>query len=334
MDESAWRAERFEEHRGRLTAVAYRMLGSAAEAEDAVQEAWLRFSRSDRSAVENLGSWLTTVVSRVCLTTLQERRSRPQIALGPGAEDSAMATATSPAPGDPEQAVLLADSVGLALMIVLDTLVPAERVAFVLHDMFAVPFGEIAPIIGRSTAATRQLASRARRRVQGRQARQRPAGVRQAKLVSAFLAASREGDFAALLAVLDPDVVLRADEAAVKMGTVAQIRGARDVAAFSRRAQGARLALVNGAVGAVWMPDGRPRVVFSFTIGEDKITGIDLIGNPGRIGEIALVIPGDPDAGLVIAPGLAEYRRVLACAPLRRRARGQAPPRPSRGAGR
>src|SRR5215469_14391417 len=256
MNENDWLAARFEEHRGELRAVAYRMLGSLSEADDAVQEAWLRLSRADTDDVRNLGAWLTTVVGRVCLSMLRSRRTRRESPLTAHLPDPVV----SPVDGtDPEQQALLADSVGLALLVVLDSLPPADRVAFVLHDMFAVPFDDIAPIVGRSPAATRQLASRARRRVQGQGALRDADGIRQSRLVSAFLAASRNGDFAALLAVLDPDVVLHADEAAVKLGTVPEIRGAREVAAFSGRARGARPALVDGLAGAVWMPGGHPR---------------------------------------------------------------------------
>jgi RNA polymerase sigma-70 factor (ECF subfamily) len=210
MGEQDWMLERFEQHRQRLLGAACRMLGSASEAEDAVQEAWLRFSRSDTTAVENLGSWLTTVVSRVCLNTLQARRSHPEEPLGPGVPQAVPGGGRET---DPEQEAMLADSIGLAMLVVLDALSPAERVAFVLHDMFAVPFEEIGPIVGRSTEAARQLASRARRRVQGQGASQDAPGLRQSQLVGAFLAASRNGDFDALLSVLDPDVVLRADPA-------------------------------------------------------------------------------------------------------------------------
>lgn len=290
MGDGDWLAERFEEHRARLRAAAYRMLGSPYEADDAVQEAWLRFSRSDTSAVENLGSWLMTVVSRVCLNTLQARRSRPETPVGTDLPEPA----GSPQAGsDPEQEAILADSIGLALLVVLDALAPAERVAWVLHDMFAVPFEEIAPIVGRSTPAARQLASRARRRVQGQGASQDAGGIRQTELVSAFLAASRNGDFSALLAILDPDVVLLADETAVKMGMAAQTRGTQGVLTFSKYAGGALPAVVNGAAGAVWMVGGRPRVAYSFTISGDKIIRIELIASPERLRQIDLVIPED-----------------------------------------
>jgi RNA polymerase sigma factor (sigma-70 family) len=288
MEDNHWLAERFEEHRTHLTAVASRMLGSSAEADDAVQEAWLRFSRSDTSDVEKLGSWLTTVVSRVCLNILQARRSRPEVALDPDTPEPSVPRE----PGtDPEEEAMLADSIGLALLVVLDTLTPAERVAFVLHDMFAVAFEEIAPIIGRSTEAARQLASRARRRVKGQGTGQDSDRLRQAKLVEAFLAASRGGEFNTLLALLDPEVVLRADMTAIKLGA-AEIRGAAGVASeFLGRPRGARAALVNGTAGAVWLPGGRPRVVFAFTIKDGKITGIDLIADPDQLRQIDLVIP-------------------------------------------
>ena len=286
MAEDALLAERFEKHRGRLTAVASRMLGSRSEAEDAVQETWFRFCRSDTSAVQNLESWLTTVVSRVCLNMMQSRRSRPETLVGPDMPESA----ASAGPETPEQEVLLADSIGLALLVVLDTLTPAERVALVLHDVFGVSFEEVAPIIGRSVPAARQLASRARRRVRGQEANGNAGRVRQARLVEAFLTASRRGDFSGLLALLDPDVVLRADETAVKLGVGAHLRGSTEVASFSRRAGGARLALVNGQPGAVWMPGGKPRVVLRFAVSDTKITGIDLTANRESLSRIDLVV--------------------------------------------
>jgi RNA polymerase sigma-70 factor (ECF subfamily) len=287
MDQGEWLAERFEEHRGRLKAVAYRMLGSSTGADDAVQEAWMRFSRSDTSDVENLGSWLTTVVSRVCLNMLQVRRSRPEAALS---DELAEPTVAHPG-ADPEAEALLGDSVGLALMVVLESLTPPERVAFVLHDVFAVPFEEIAPIVDRSPEAARQLASRARRRVRGQEAS--GGGRRQWELVGAFLAAARHGDFAALLAVLDPDVVLRADATAVRLGASPEVRGARElVANFGGRAGGAVPALVNGAAGAAWAPGGRTRVVFLFAVEDDRIVGIDLIGDGEHIRQLDVVIQG------------------------------------------
>ena len=261
----------FEAHRTHLRAVAHRMLGSYAEADDALQEAWLRVSRADTSEVENLGGWLTTVVGRVCLTMLQSRRSRRETPLELVAEQEAAAS--------PEHEAVLADSVGLALLVVLDTLAPAERLAFVLHDLFAVPFDQIAPIVDRTPAAARQLASRARRRVQGADAA--PDVSRQREVVEAFLAASRDGDFAGLLALLDPDIVLRADEATVRTGATAEVRGAESVAeTFSGRARAARPALIDGEPGAVWSVGGTPRVVFAFTIAGGHIVAIEMLSDP------------------------------------------------------
>jgi RNA polymerase sigma factor (sigma-70 family) len=287
MSEGDWLAERFEEHRGRLRAIAYRILGSSSDADDAVQEAWLRFSRSDTSAVGNLGSWLTTVVSRVCLNMLQARKSRPQ----PSADPELPEPPANLDESDPEHQALLADSVGLALLVVLDTLTPAERVAFVLHDVFAIPFDQIAPIVDRSTPATRQLASRARARVRQPETTRRADRLRQSALVAAFLAAARNGDFEALLALLDPGVVLRADDQAVKMGAASETRGAEPVAAFLQRARGVRAALLNGAAAAVWMPGGRPRVVLAFTTGGHRITAVDLIADADHLGQLDLVVP-------------------------------------------
>jgi RNA polymerase sigma factor (sigma-70 family) len=277
-------AERFEENRDRLRAVAYRMLGSQAEADDAVQEAWLRLARTDAEGVDNLAGWLTTVVARVCLNMLQQRTTRRERPLDVRPEDPA-------APGpDPEHEALLADAVGPALLVVLDTLTPAERLAFVLHDLFAVPFEEIAPIVGRSPTASRQLASRARRRVQGAEP---PDGdqTRQREVVAAFLTASREGDFAALLSILDPDVVVRADGATVATGAEPRVRGAREVAgSFSGRARAARPALVDGVPGLVWMAGGQVRVVFDFTIVEGRIVSIDLISDAAVLAELDVVL--------------------------------------------
>ena len=288
MDRHDWLADRFEENRTRLRALAYRMLGSPSEADDAVQEAWLRLSRSGPSGVENPGGWLTTAVARVCLDMLRSRRSRR--------EDPLEAHAPEPVLGredgtDPESEALLGDSVGLALLVVLDTLAPAERVAFVLHDMFAVPFKGIAPIVGRSPAATRQLASRARRRVRGGGSVIDADLARRRQVVDAFLAASRDGDFKALLAVLDPDVVLRADGAAVHMGATKEVRGAASVAeTFSGRARAARPAMVDGAVGAVWSQGGRPRVVFDIQVSRGKIVEIDMLADPERLGRLQLEV--------------------------------------------
>jgi RNA polymerase sigma factor (sigma-70 family) len=283
MDERDWLARRFEDHRGRLRAVAYRMLGSASEADDAVQEAWLRLSRSDADAVENLGGWLTTVVARVCLNMLEARRSRREEPVGGDLPDPVAHRGDD---HDPEQQALAAEGVGLALLVVLDTLTPAERLAFVLHDLFGVPFEEIAPIVDRSPAAARQLASRARRRVQGAPPPDADLA-RQRAVVDAFLAASRQGNFEALLALLDPDVVLRADPAAVRTGAAAEARGAAAVAGpFSGRARAARPALVDGAPGAVWAPGGRPRVAFAFTVADGRILAIDLLADPEHLARV------------------------------------------------
>jgi RNA polymerase sigma factor (sigma-70 family) len=290
MDERDWLAARFEENRTHLRGVAFRMLGSMSDAEDAVQESWLRLSRADTSDVENLGGWLTTVVARVSLDMLRSRTSRREDPLDAGRPEPIV----SPAEGtDPEYEAVLADSVGPALLVVLDTLPPAERLAFVLHDLFAVPFDEIADIVGRSPAAAGQLASRARRRVQGAAP---PDGdrSRQREVVDAFLAASRGGDFDALLALLDPDVVLRADSVAVLAGAAGEVVGATSVAeTFSGRAKFAQPALIDGAVGAAWAPGGKPRVVFGFTIEHGKIVEIELLADPARLGELDLVILGD-----------------------------------------
>jgi RNA polymerase sigma factor (sigma-70 family) len=297
MDQGDWLAERFEEHRARLKAVAYRMLGSPAEADDAVQDAWLRFSRTDTSAVENLGSWLTTVVSRVCLNMLQARRSRPEAPFG---EEVSEAAAADPA-GDPEYEALLADSVGLALLVVLDTLTPAERVALVLHDMFGVPFEEIAPIVGRSTSAARQLASRARHRVQGQETARAGDRRRQARLVDAFLTAARRGDFGALLAVLDPGVVLRADAVAVRMATARQAQGApllsgeirgREAVAevFAGHAATAQAALIDGSVGAVWAPHGRTRAAIVMNWDDGKVVKIEIVADPRRLRALQIAL--------------------------------------------
>jgi len=273
MDEHEWLAKQFEAERTHLRAVAYRMLGSLSEADDAVQESWLRLSRSDTGGVENLGAWLTTVVARVCLDMLRSRESRREEPL----ESSVTEPIMSREDGiDPEDEALLAESVGLALLVVLDTLNPAERLAFVLHDLFAVPYVVIAPIVGRSeTAATTPDADLTRQRA----------------VVDAFLAASRAGDFDALLALLDPDVVLRADQAAVHTGAAREVSGAHAVAeTFSGHAHTAQSALVNGAAGAVWAPGGRPRVVFSFTITRGKIVAIDLLADPTRLRQLDLEI--------------------------------------------
>jgi len=293
VDESDGRAERFEENRTHLRAVAYRMLGSLSEADDAVQEAWLRFGRSDASGIQNLGGWLTTVVARVCLDMLRSRNSRREEPLSAHGSASIVSHEGGI---DPEQEALLADSVGLALLVVLETLAPPERLAFVLHDMFAMPFDEIAPIVGRSPAAARQLASRARRRVQGAPTYSSADRDRHREVVEAFLAASRGGDFGALLALLDPEVVLRADPTAVVVGATKLVTGAQAVAkTFAGRARIARLALIDGAPGAVWAQGGKPRVVFAFTITGRKIDAIDLIADPDHVGRLDLeILPTSP----------------------------------------
>jgi RNA polymerase sigma-70 factor (ECF subfamily) len=276
-------AQQFEAHRARLRAVALRMLGSSHDADDAVQEAWLRLHRSDAEAVDNLGGWLTTVVARICLDTLRSRTRREGVSPDPTAEPDA---ATSP-----EEEALLADSVGLALLVVLDTLEPAERLAFVLHDMFAVPFEEIAPIVGRTSVAARQLASRARRRVQSDPAVPDTSAVTQREVVAAFLAAARHGDFAGLLRLLDPDVVLRADAVSVEMAAARasagapalseEMRGVDAVArVFAGGAKAARLALVDGLAGAVVSVGGRPMAVFGFTVRAGRIAGIEVLTDP------------------------------------------------------
>jgi RNA polymerase sigma factor (sigma-70 family) len=295
MDEQDWLAQRFEENRAHMRAVAYRMLGSISEADDAVQEAWLRLSRSDTSGIENLGGWLTTVVGRVCLNMLRSRSSRREVPLDVHVPDPIVSRKDG---SDPEHEALLDDSVGLALLVVLETLPPAERLAFVLHDMFAVPFEEIAPIVGRSEVAARQLASRARRRVQG--AVPAPGAddlARQREVVDAFLAASREGNFDTLLAVLDPDVVLRIDGGAVRAGLSREVRGARAVAeqtlTFSRLSPFVRPALVNGAAGVVVAPRGRPFSVMGFTIRGGKIVEIDILADPARLSRLDVSVFDD-----------------------------------------
>jgi RNA polymerase sigma-70 factor (ECF subfamily) len=290
MDERDWLAGRFEENRTHLRAVAYRMLGSLTEADDAVQESWLHISRSGANGVENLGGWLTTVVARVCLDMLRSRKARREEALDP--QDTEPVSRTEGVV-DPEQEAVLADSVGLALLVVLDTLAPAERLAFVLHDLFAMPFDEIAPIVGRSSTAARQLASRARRRVQAATVPDADLA-RQRKVVDAFLAASRGGDFDALLELLDPDVVVRADPAAVQAGATAEVRGAPSVAGvFVGRARFARPALIDGVVGAVWAQGGQPKVVFDFMVRDGRIVGIELIADPERIRDLDLTDLGN-----------------------------------------
>ena len=280
----AWLAQQFEENRDHLGRVAYRMLGSESEAEDAVQEGWLRLSRADVSDVENLAGWLTTVVARVCLDQLRSRESRSEESIDERPEARA---SLRDGTADPLLDAQLADSVGLAMLVVLDTLEPAERVAFVLHDMFDLSFAEIAPIVSRTSTAARQLASRARRRVQGARSGAGTDLARRHAVVDAFLAASREGNFEALLALLDPDVVLRADPAAAQMGAPFEMVGAHAVATrFSGQAKAARMALIDGEPGAVWAPGGKPRVVFAFTIEEGKVARIELLSNVERLAEL------------------------------------------------
>jgi RNA polymerase sigma-70 factor (ECF subfamily) len=294
MHEQHWLAERFEENRGHLRAVAYRMLGSASEADDAVQEAWLRLSRSDARGIENLGGWLTTVVARVCLDMLRSRSSRREEALDTHVSEPITKGERG---SDPEREAVMADSVGLALLVVLDRLAPAERLAFVLHDMFAVSFEEIALIIGRSPAAARQLASRARRRVQGMPTVPDIARSQQREVVEAFLTALRGGDFEGLLAVLDPDVVVRLDEAAARPGAPRELRGARNWAAgavaYSHMARFVRPALVNGTVGLVWAPRGRLLRALRFTFERGKISQVEIIADPERLRELDLAVLND-----------------------------------------
>jgi RNA polymerase sigma factor (sigma-70 family) len=273
----------FEEHRSHLTSVAYRMLGSAAEAEDAVQEAWLRLARSEVAGVENPRGWLTTVVARICLDQLRARAARRETPV------AALPEVPSSGAADPAEEAALADSVGLALLVVLDTLAPAERLAFVLHDLFAVPFEEVARVLDRSPDAARQLASRARRRVRGAAPSADGAAPGRRAVVEAFLAAARGGDLGALVALLDPDVVVRADSFAVASGADAEVGGADAVAAyFSGRARAARVAEVDGVVQLVWSAGGRPRVVFAFTLHGDRVVRIDLVADPERLAAVSL----------------------------------------------
>ncbi|WP_354643585.1 RNA polymerase sigma factor SigJ [Kitasatospora camelliae] len=291
MDRSAGLLQRFEEHRPRLRAVAYRMLGSLSEAEDAVQEAWLRLDRTDASTVENLGGWLTTVVGRVCLNLLRARETRREDPLELRMPDPVV----SPADGvDPEQEALLADSVGLALLVVLETLGPAERLAFVLHDMFAVPFEEIAALLERSPAATRQLASRARRRVQGQAPVPDPDLAQQRRVVDAFFAAARDGEFEALVSVLDPDVVLRSDAGT---GISVLLNGARTVAGqavlYAKLAPFVRPALINGAAGVVVIGEDRRWSIMAFTVTDGRIVAINVLTDPERLAALDLSAVGD-----------------------------------------
>jgi RNA polymerase sigma factor (sigma-70 family) len=297
-----WLAGRFEGNRARLRAMAYRMLGSSNDAEDALQEAWIHVAGADADAVANLDGWFTTIVARVCLDMLRKRRARPEEPTGADIEPGSFAAAAPAQAGPgPEQEAVLADSVGLALLVVLDRLAPAERVAFVLHDMFGVPFGEIAGITGRSPDAARQLASRARRRVHGEDTA--PAGAagsgerlaRQRTVAEAFLAASRAGDMTALLAVLDPDVVLHADQAVVPPGFPVVLEGAESVARGARlaaaRSRRSAVALIDGVPGIVWAPRGRVALVLAFSYRDDRISGIDIIADRGRLDALELAVP-------------------------------------------
>jgi RNA polymerase sigma-70 factor (ECF subfamily) len=298
MDETEWLAMRFEAHRGHLRAVAYRMLGSLTEADDALQDAWLRASRARAGDVDNLGGWLTTIVARVCLNMLRSRNRRREEPFAPGLPDPVV---TADGSLNPEEEALLADSVGLALLVVLDTLTPAERLAFVLHDTFELPFDEIAPIVGRSPEAARQLASRARRRVKGAGVPEPDSDLaRQREAVDAFIAAARDGDFDALVAVLDPDVVLRADfgprrRPQVLRGAAAVIGQARAYNQLATRGE-VRRALVNGLPGGVVLVRGRPFAVMGFTVRNGKIVEIDAIQDPERVQRIAAAVLGDIQA--------------------------------------
>jgi RNA polymerase sigma factor (sigma-70 family) len=288
MDDKDALTRRFEAHRPRLRAVAYRMLGSSAEADDAVQETWVRYARTDTGDVENLAGWLTTVVSRVCLNVLRARTTRREEPLDPHVPDPVV----TPAAGglDPEQEVVLADSVGLALLVILESLGPAERVAFVLHDMFSVPFDDIAPVVDRTPEATRQLASRARRRVEGRAPSPGRDPAREREVVDAFFAAARDGDLGALVAVLDPDVVLRSDRGALTGSVV--LRGpdavARQAAMFAAADRVLRPVVVNGAPGVVVLVGGRPVSVMEFAVAGGRIVAVDALADPERIGRLAL----------------------------------------------
>lgn len=291
MDERDWLVERFEEQRKRLQAVAYRMLGSVSEADDAVQETWLRLSGADTDDVENLNAWLTTVVARVSLNMLRSRNSRREDPIDVHVPDPIVSPEDT---AHPEQEAVLADSVGLALLVVLDTLTPAERLAFVLHDMFAVPFDEIGPMIERSPTTARQLASRARRRVRGQAPAPDPDLSRQRAVVDAFFAAARDGDFDGLVAVLHPDVVLRSDGGTARARLTTVFTGAETVAAqaitFGGLSPFARPALINGAAGVVVAPQGKPFSVMGFTVTGGKIVAIDVIADPERLGQLDLAV--------------------------------------------
>ena len=297
MDEQGWLIERFEENRPRLRGVAYRMLGSLSEAEDAVQEAWLRLNRTDAGTVENLGGWLTAVVSRVCLDILRRRRSRREEPIGAQVTEPNVARGEG---ADPEGEAVLADSVGVALLVVLDTLTPAERLVFVLHDLFAMPFDEIGPIVGRSPDAARQLASRARRRVRGSPASSDAGRARQREVVEAFLRAARAGDLQGLLAVLDPDAVVRIDAAAridapaAEVGRPREVRGAsmwaKQFIALSRGLRFVQLALINGSVGLILAPGGKLSRALTFTFTYAKVTQVEVIADPARLRDLDIAV--------------------------------------------
>jgi RNA polymerase sigma-70 factor (ECF subfamily) len=297
MDQQSWLTERFEENRPRLRGVAYRMLGSLSEAEDAVQEAWLRLNRTDTATVDNLGGWLTTVVSRVCLDVLRSRKLRREEPIDAQVAEPSVVRGEG---ADPEGEAVLADSVGVALLVVLDTLTPAERLAFVLHDLFALPFDEIGSIVGRSPAAAKQLASRGRRRVRGPRGPTDAGRVRQCELVEAFLTAARAGDFERLLAVLDPDAVVRIDASArinapaAEAGMAREVRGAstwvKQLVALSRGLRFVQMALINGSVGLILAPRGKLSKALTFTFANDNITRVEVIGDPARLRELDIAV--------------------------------------------
>ncbi len=304
MPEQEWLAERFEENRSRLRAVAYRMLGSLGEAEDAVQEAWLRLSRSDAAQIENLNAWLTTVVARVCLDALRSRKSRGEESLDEKPIDAQpyLVTQKKRAASNPEQEAILADSVGLALLVVLDRLEPAERVALVLHDLFGLSFEEIATIVERPPEATRQLASRARKRVQGVTNPPSANLSEQRTIIDKFLTALRAGDVDGLMAVLDPDLIVRADAVAARASAPQEVRGAQKWAsgavAYGRLSQGASVCVVDGALGAVWAPGGRLNRVLRFTLKDGKIAEFEIIADPAKLGRLEIgVLGGVRDRG-------------------------------------
>ncbi len=294
MADRDWLAERFEDNRGHLRAVAYRMLGSLNEADDAVQESWLRLSRSNANDIENLVAWLTTVVARVCLDMLRSRTSRREDSLDEQLAEPVTMQAATP---NPEQEALLADSVGLALLVVLDRLTPAERLSFVLHDMFAVSFEEISEIVGRSPDAARQLASRARRRVQGAEPVHKTDLGEQREVVNAFLKALRSGDFEGLVSVLDPDVVVHIDEAAARPGAPREIRGAQNFAkgavTFSQITHQVEPMLINGALGLAWAPDGKLSRVLAFSMKDGKIAQVEIIADAARLEKLDLAVLTD-----------------------------------------